>query len=396
MKVLVADDRPTTRFVLKKKLKEWGYDVVEAADGGNAWRILNEDDPPRIAILDWIMPGLDGVAICRKLQERENGSFVYTILLTSKSQKEDLIYALENGAHNFQSKPISPEELRGHVNVGRHLVEADDQLNEYATQMERLAEERAGQLVHADRLATLGVLAAGLTHEIGTPLTYVMGHAKMLEYQWADLVPFFNREGVSDKEHEKYEKTLESIPEKITAILEGAERIGAIVKGMKTFSRKDTGMRIPADIRVCVENALQLCQNMIKYSVSVEKSFSDDIPKVVMNAQQIEQVLVNLISNAADAMETVGKGVLKITAESAERHVRVTVEDTGTGIPADKLNGIWEPFYTTKREEKGTGLGLSISRGIIEDHGGKIMSENREEGGARFVIELPLKIKSGK
>ncbi len=139
MKVLVADDSPTARFALRKNLTAWGYDVVEASEGKKAWNLLNEDSPPRIAVLDWMMPGLDGVEICRKLRERKNGPFVYTILLTSKSEQEDLVYGLENGAHNFQSKPYSPIELRSHVNVGKRLVESDDKIKEYAEEMERLA-----------------------------------------------------------------------------------------------------------------------------------------------------------------------------------------------------------------------------------------------------------------
>ena len=140
MKVLIADDNPTTRFALKKNLNEWDLEVLEVQDGMEAWEALSGKNPPRIAILDWMMPEIDGIELCKKLQEREEGLFVYTILLTSKTEKEDLVFALENGAHNFQSKPISPEELRSHVNVGRRLVEADDKIKEYARQMELLAQ----------------------------------------------------------------------------------------------------------------------------------------------------------------------------------------------------------------------------------------------------------------
>lgn len=139
MKILVADDRPATRFALRKKIQSWGFDVVEAADGNTALEILQGDDPPRIAILDWMMPGIDGVDICRKLHEDKKGAFIYTILLTSKNEREDLVFALESGAHNFQTKPFSPEELHAHVNVGCRLVVADDKLKEYAAEMERLA-----------------------------------------------------------------------------------------------------------------------------------------------------------------------------------------------------------------------------------------------------------------
>ena len=139
MKVLIADDNPTTRFALKKNLGEWGHEVLEVEDGMEAWKVLSGKNPPRIAILDWMMPEIDGIELCKKLQDREEGPFVYTILLTSRNAKEDLVFALECGAHNFQSKPISPEELRSYVNVGRRLVEADDKIKEYAGQMELLA-----------------------------------------------------------------------------------------------------------------------------------------------------------------------------------------------------------------------------------------------------------------
>lgn len=140
MKVLIADDNAITLAILKKSLEEWGFEVLEVKDGIEAWQALNAEKPPRIAILDWVMPGMDGVELCKKLQGQINSPFVYTILLTSKTENEDLVFALENGAHNFQSKPISPEVLRSHVNVGRRLVESDDKIKEYAAKMELLAQ----------------------------------------------------------------------------------------------------------------------------------------------------------------------------------------------------------------------------------------------------------------
>lgn len=128
-----------------------GYEVVEAPDGEMAWHALNSADPPRIAIIDWMMPRIDGVEICRRLSERKTGPFIYTILLTSKTEREDLVYALNNGAHNFQSKPISPEEIRAHINVGERLVESDDKLKEYAEGLKLYA-------IEMERLATVDSL----------------------------------------------------------------------------------------------------------------------------------------------------------------------------------------------------------------------------------------------
>ncbi|KPA15819.1 histidine kinase [Candidatus Magnetomorum sp. HK-1] len=118
---------------------DWGYDVIEAADGLEAYERLTENPPPRIAILDWNMPGMDGVSICQKIKDDKDKPFIYKILLTSRDTTNDLVYALENGAHNFQTKPISPVEIRSHVKVGRRLVESDDKLKEYAKLMEKLA-----------------------------------------------------------------------------------------------------------------------------------------------------------------------------------------------------------------------------------------------------------------
>ena len=135
MKVLIADDSPTTRFVLKKNLFEWGYEVIEASDGVEALRWLEEPEPPRIAILDWMMPGIDGVTICRRLQNREVIPFIYTILLSSKFSKEEVVYALDSGAYIFQTKPINLDELRSYIEVGRRLVTTDDERKRFAHEM---------------------------------------------------------------------------------------------------------------------------------------------------------------------------------------------------------------------------------------------------------------------
>jgi len=139
MKVLIADDSPTTRFVLKKNLINWGYEVIEAEDGMTAYEYLNDNDPPRIAILDWNMPGMDGVSICKEIRNNPDKPFIYKILLTSRDSTDDLVYALDNGAHNFQSKPFKPIEIRSHIKVGHRLVESDDKMKEYAQMMQQLA-----------------------------------------------------------------------------------------------------------------------------------------------------------------------------------------------------------------------------------------------------------------
>ena len=130
MKLLIADDELSTRTLLRTCVAKWGYTVIEAGDGLEAMTFLRSQDPPRIAVLDWMMPGLDGVEICSRLQDKPNAQLTYTILLTCKSDKEDAIHALDQGAHDFISKPVHVGELQSRIAVGKRLVEANDRLLE--------------------------------------------------------------------------------------------------------------------------------------------------------------------------------------------------------------------------------------------------------------------------
>lgn len=137
--VLLADDDPITRTLLRRMMESWGHQVMEVDNGEEAWRALTTDAPPRIAVLDWMMPGLDGVSLCKRLHQPSNRPLIYTILLTSKTDEQDLIIALDSGAHDFQTKPARPGELRARIAVGRRLLDMHDRLQESLREMERLA-----------------------------------------------------------------------------------------------------------------------------------------------------------------------------------------------------------------------------------------------------------------
>ena len=169
----------------------------------------------------------------------------------------------------------------------------------------------------------------------------------------------------------------------------GVKRVSKIVSGLKAFCRKEKGKPQPCSINECVEQALRLCHNTMKYHVTVLKDLNESIEQVNADAQQIEQVLVNLFLNATDATKGQGEGKVHVKTRNTASNVVITIEDDGPGIPSGTLEDIWQPFYTTKPVDKGTGLGLSISMGIIEEHDGTIKAENKPTGGALFTIELP-------
>lgn len=141
MQLLVAEDDRSSRLMMTGTIRQWGYEVIEASDGNKAMEILNSPNPPRIAVLDWVMPGRDGIEICRELILRPNAPLIYTILVTGESGREDLVYALDNGAHDFLTKPVNMPELRSRLAVGRRLIEADCKVKEYAQRMAALAEK---------------------------------------------------------------------------------------------------------------------------------------------------------------------------------------------------------------------------------------------------------------
>jgi len=398
MRVLVADDDPAARFILVDLLSEWGYEVVAVADGRKAHAVLSAQDAPQLALLDWMMPGMDGPEICSRISQKDGLLFIYSIILTSKSEKKDLATALEAGADDFLSKPIDNDELRSRLAVGvraveyeRSLIEKNRQLAQYANRMDALAEERARQLIHAERLSMLGALTAGIAHEMSNPLTSVLANIKLIEMDWGAVEPHIRQVLEESTENKKrLALVLEQMPTLLDDARTASERVTRFLQDLKGFSRKDNGFVPDCAVNGCVENALSLGAYQLKYGITVEKDLGESLPTLCANPQQLEQVFLNLFTNAADAMAPRGRGILKIVSRQADDCIKVTVEDTGCGIPEDKLDAIWEAFFTTKEMGKGTGLGLSISLGIVENHNGSIRVENKPEGGARFIVELPV------
>lgn len=398
IKVLVAEDDGVSRKVLERYLTKWGFSVTCTADGDAAWAELSSG-VYHIAVLDWNMPGLSGIQLCEKIRDDEALSLLYIILLTGRTEKKDMVMGLEAGADDYVVKPFDPLELSSRLKVGCRLVESglllqkkNVELNHYAKEMESLAEERSKMLIHADRLASLGTLTAGVAHEINNPNTFISGNAQTLQRCWPIIEKILNDAHEQDPGNRKLGMVIDEVPKMLDGIRNGVVRITAIVKGLKSFARVGKNTTETFAINKCLEDALLLCGNRLKYHVDVHKELSDDLPKCQGDPQKLEQVFVNLFTNAADAVEEKlgkGKGILKVMTQENEMGVLITVEDNGPGIPQAKLEDIWKPFFTTKKVGKGTGLGLAISQGIIADHGGTIQVTNLPDAGAQFKISLP-------
>ena len=394
MKILVAEDDAPSRLLLMRRLGACGHDVVAVTDGKEGWDAVVQDRPD-IAVLDWMMPKLDGIDLCRKIRNTGNLPYVYIIMLTAKGQDEDMITALEAGADDYIVKPFNPDVLRSRVAVGSRLVQYDkelteknEQLRKHNVEMRKLVEERSRQLIHAERMATVGLLSAGIAHEINNPTTFISGNVQTLRQFWEDMKPALETGDLAAIDSHKLAFILQEMSKTIDGIHSGALRISKIVNGLKAFCRKDEGNMNPCDIKTCIEHSLELCHNTLKYHVKVEKTLDPDLPRIMGDAQQLEQVLINLFTNAAHAIGD-SEGTLSVGVRNEGNRLVIEVGDTGCGIPEDNLNDVWQPFFTTKPMGEGTGLGLSTVLGIIENHSGQIGVENKPEGGALFTITLP-------
>jgi len=397
MKILIGEDDTSSRHLLERMTAGSGYEVISAENGDKCWEAILLERPD-IAILDWIMPGIEGVSLCRKIRDKESLPYIYIILLTCKGKNQDILTGFDAGADDYIVKPFDKDILLSRVAVGarvvgydKQLTEKNDQLQRYSFEMKELAEERSRQLVHAERMATVGLLSAGIAHEINNPTSFISGNIQTLDNFWKDVEPVLRSdEDCGQALSEKMNFVLEEMPKTIEGIRLGVKRISKIVNGLKGFCRKgQENVLVEGDVNDCVEQSLELCRSVLKYRITVEKKLTENLPRIKADVQQIEQVMVNLFINAADAMGDKG-GILTIETKAGQDCVIIIVGDNGPGFPEDKLDAIKKPFYTTKPAGSGTGLGLFIVRGIIENHQGQIKIENRPGDGALFTITLPV------
>ncbi len=237
-------------------------------------------------------------------------------------------------------------------------------------QMEKELEKTRVQLLQSEKMASLGRLAAGVAHQLNNPLGGIILYTKLV---------------MEDYPLE------EAVIQDLQRILKDAERCRDTVKELLEFSRQKRYQMMPCDINQAISRTLFLLENQALFqNIEIEKDLPPNLPSVVADVQQLNHVFMNIILNAADAMEGKGKLTVKSYLKPKTQDVCIEISDTGPGIPDEILPRIFEPFYTTKKEGKGTGLGLSLAYSIVEKHGGAIKVENKNDKGVVFIIELPL------
>ena len=256
------------------------------------------------------------------------------------------------------------------------------------------ARQQQQQLIQADKMSSLGVLVSGVAHEINNPNNFIMLNGRIFSRVWADIQPllrqYYEAHGEFLLGGMPYSEAQPRIGQLIAGIHEGAQRIKRIVQSLRDFARRDTGdLDRPVDLNAVVESSIVLVRNLLDKSTSrFTLSLAPDLPALRGNFQQLEQVLINLITNACQALPDREQGI-SVETSAEEGYVRVEVRDQGVGIPEANLERILDPFFTTKQDTGGTGLGLSISYNIVKNHGGELGIRSRPGEGTTAVVRLP-------
>ncbi|MEQ9007837.1 MAG: ATP-binding protein, partial [Ekhidna sp.] len=264
------------------------------------------------------------------------------------------------------------------------------------------------QLVHSEKMASLGQLTAGIAHEINNPINFIssgMVSLKMSIEAMREIAEEYTRlddgddpkdvlQGVKElKEEHEYDEIVDELDDLINDINYGVQRTIEIVKGLRVFSRLDEEEAKNANVNENIDATLTLLRNKTKGKIEITKHYDESMHDIECYPGQLNQVFMNILNNAVQAMPDDKKDAeITIYTEEADNEVFVRIKDNGIGIPDEIKNRIWEPFFTTKEVGVGTGLGMSITYGIIEKHGGKIDLSSEVGKGTEFVITLPKKI----
>jgi signal transduction histidine kinase len=310
--------------------------------------------------------------------------------------------AIENNLYIEESKKLIQKLTEAEIR--EHYVKELEEANRILEQLYKELQQTQTQLIQSEKMGALGQLVAGVAHELNNPISFVYANMKELQHYSAavtDLLELLTEniacKDFQDKLQEKLaeldqEYDLEFIRKDMDNLigesLAGSQRVKDVVQNLRNFSRLDEAEYKAVDLHEGLESTLILLNHEIKNRIELHKKYGQ-LPKVFCNPGHINQVFMNLLHNATQAIEN--KGDIWITTRQVDHRVEIEIRDNGKGIPENIQNKIFDPFFTTKTVGKGTGLGLSISYSIIEKHGGEILLESEEGKGTTFTVILPVK-----
>jgi two-component system NtrC family sensor kinase len=370
--ILVIDDSSAIVLLISTILKEDQYNVITAFTGEEGLDKAIEHKPDLI-VLDVMMPGMDGFETCVSLKADSVTKDIPVIIVTAVNDTPSKVSGLKAGASDYLTKPFNAHELLARVGSQMRIKILHDELKDSNNQLIRAyseLKETQAQMVQMAKLSALGEMIAGIAHELNNPLTGIIGYTELL---------------LSSQETVNFRIKLEKIHKQ-------AERCRKIIHNLLSFSKEQAPEKIMCSVNDMVLQVLELLKyQLASDGVTVNNIFNENIPPMMLDRNQIQQVFFNIINNAHQAMKYIERDrILTIKTSMDQYLVRVDIEDTGTGILPENFDRIFDPFFSTKNVGEGAGLGLSICYGIIKKHGGNIKVKSTVNKGSNFTVELPF------
>ncbi|RKY77797.1 hypothetical protein DRQ07_08285 [candidate division KSB1 bacterium] len=369
MKILIAEDDSISNRLLQKSLEKWNHEVISVKNGTDAWRVISSQDSPQMAVLDWMMPGMDGVTLCKKIRKETEGQKTkYIILLTAKGNKDDIVKGFEAGADDYITKPFNAQELKARVEAGCRIITLQNKLSEHIEKLKELDH------LKSEFLATV-------SHELRTPLAVTREAVSLcVDGVAGDLTDMQN--------------------EFLTDALSNIDRLSRLIDDLLDTSKIEAGQVVvqKTDINICT-----LAQKAVKGFARIAKdkrielTISTPHTPIIISADEgrIEQVFSNLLSNAIN--HTNEGGEISVTVRDNGEYVLCSVKDTGVGIDKENIPKLFNKFQQFGRKNgpgyRGTGLGLAIVKGLVEKHNGSVWAESEKGKGSVFYFTLQKKHK---
>ena len=369
--ILVVNPEKEVVDVNEAFLETMGY-TRKNLIGRKCYEVFNEVSRNRYEICDTNCP------LTKVVQDQKPGQIV-------------LNQADRNGQPRYIEVTIHPiwekdGKISKFIEISRDITVRLKEEEEITRRLERMVEERTRQLqethdklLHQDKMASLGKLAASVVHEINNPIAGILNLTILIKRIIQDG-------SLDEHDIDKFNKYLDLMETE-------TRRTSRIVSNLLAFSRQSKMELGRVNINQIIERILILNSNLLKLNgIKIEKSMEPNLPDLMGSADQLQQVFMNLVSNATESMETTGGGILKIVVKHSlkDDKILISLTDTGVGIPRENLSDLFEPFFTTKKG-KGVGLGLSVAYGIIQEHGGSIDVHSNQKGETTFVVELPIR-----